>query len=552
MRISQYRNTVIVAGAESLEVDVGRLDGAELAIRGSIGVGQVTTSCLDVRIHILSAGGSVGGIKRGQLIRRALHLCIRNTSRQNSRHEIGKWRNTVHPDPEAGHLIGRRQNTTEEERHHEDDVGQVTTCFSCVGDGDGGVGKGTREDEELPDEQPHETTAFGCLTGELGVLVEADRVTQRSIEEHKTEKQSNLDTQSSLGVDVRGGAPVLLKDTFSGDEKLLSKGRSKLAVRLGITLLINTIGTTLSLEALKLSLDSLVLGAVSPRLMPVDVGMGTRCCANNLKHPLSRVLAIGTFLRAVLDEIVGQSLGVLANVTKTLALFNIETLTEDTDDCICVLLHVQQLDNFINVGDLLFTRRGSGLTKKSAESQSLANGAGFQVKILLLHVACSALERGVADLAVDKHFTSDDTHRDTISETVEKSSLSSTRHTHQGCECSGLDPAVNVVENASWFTLDLDVVAHVVPVENTGGTLDVGDFVVVLLGHVAAAEDEDLTLGLLGGDELGGDDVDDVVEDCHGDENTHVAPLVSVEVLVLEVDVGVAVDVALTWDGANC
>ncbi len=44
---------------------------------------------------------------------------------------------------------------------------------------------------------------------------------------------------------------------------------------------------------------------------------------------------------------------------------------------------------------------------------------------------------------------------------------------HQGCQCTGLHPTINVIQNPAVFALDLDIVTDVFPMEN--GRLSLND-----------------------------------------------------------------------------
>ncbi|KAI6776430.1 hypothetical protein HG530_000375 [Fusarium avenaceum] len=329
---------------------------------------------------------------------------------------------------------------------------------------------------------------------------------QRSIEEDQTNEQTDLNAESSLGVDVRRRAPVLLEDTLSGNLELLEERSCKLAVRFRVVVG-RRVGIALGLETLKLILNVLILGALSPGLMPVGVSMRAWCSTNDLEHPFSRVLALGARIGTILleeeepVEALEQHSGRLVNGTenrlaclgellekiedspgclriktgggfvdkeekgrlggelntdcKTLALFNIETLAEDTYDGVGVLLHIEQLDDFVNVSNLFITQCGSGLSKKGAESQGLTNGAGLQVEILLLR------------------------------------------------ESARLDPTVYIIENTARFALDLDIVAHIVPVEDAGRPLNVGVLVVELFGGGNGTGRSSLRIGLALGHSCG-------------------------------------------------
>jgi hypothetical protein len=138
------------------------------------------------------------------------------------------------------------------------------------------------------------------------------------------------------------------------------------------------------------------------------------------------------------------------------------------------------------------------------------------MQVLLLDVTSFALERVVTLATINKHLTADDTHGDTSGKHIQESSFSGTRDTHECSESTRLNPSVHVVENASVFLLDLDVVGNVPPAEDSGLLLnDVGGRSVALLlsesctvhtrllilslllersGSVTPAEDENFTL----------------------------------------------------------
>lgn len=108
-----------------------------------------------------------------------------------------------------------------------------------------------------------------------------------------------------------------------------------------------------------------------------------------------------------------------------------------------------------------------------------------------------------------------------------------------------------MIQNPSRFTLDLDIVADILPVENgsllleDGGYIDVGRslldtrtldltelFVAAAsLGEdswlVTAAEEEDFTLGFLGRDVFGCDEVDGAETDHEDPEDTEVSDSIS-------------------------
>ena len=256
---------------------------------------------------------------------------------------------------------------------------------------------------------------------------------------------------------------------------------------------------------------------------------------------------------------------------QTLALFNVETFTEDTDNSISVLLHAQHFDHLIDVCNLLSTRDVSWLPEQSGESQSLTDSADLEVEVLLLHVTGLALKGIIAQAAVDEHLAGDHAHSHTIGQDIEKSGLTSARDTHQRGQRTRLDPAVNLVENTPRLALDLDVVAHVLPVED-GSLLDEGRNLVVLSLHrmllvvrgfwiivplllhpgrdLAAGKDEHFSFGRLGFDNLDGANVRDEEEGEEGENDSQIPPHVRRLVSVALVEERVAIDEALAGDGA--
>ena len=104
------------------------------------------------------------------------------------------------------------------------------------------------------------------------------------------------------------------------------------------------------------------------------------------------------------------------------------------------------------------------------------------MEVLLLHVSGLALERVISDLAVHQHLARDESHGDSVGQTVEQRRLTRARHTHEGREGARLNPAVNMVEDTTRFALDFDVVADIRPVEDAGRSLDLG--VAALIGNI--------------------------------------------------------------------
>lgn len=103
-------------------------------------------------------------------------------------------------------------------------------------------------------------------------------------------------TEDNLGVNVRGGAPVLLEHATKDDAELNAKGSGKLGVRCsllrrllgGLELILLGLGrSTLGFETMKLVLDCDTLSRIQPRLVPVDVAMGAGSRANDLRGRVS-------------------------------------------------------------------------------------------------------------------------------------------------------------------------------------------------------------------------------------------------------------------------
>lgn len=219
---------------------------------------------------------------------------------------------------------------------------------------------------------------------------------------------------------------------------------------------------------------------------------------------------------------------------EALPLLDVEALPGDADDGVGVLGHLEQLDDLVDVRQLLLAGHVRGLAEQGAEVERLADGRRLEVEVLLLDVARLALEGLVALEAVDQHLTRDDAHGHARREDVEERGLAGAGDAHEGREGAGLDPTVDVVEQSSLPALDLDVVTHVLPLEDGRLFLDdAGDGLELavifprrdsrtrmaafgvrrgqLLEYgrlVSTSEHEHFTFRLLGGDELGGHQVE--------------------------------------------
>jgi hypothetical protein len=163
---------------------------------------------------------------------------------------------------------------------------------------------------------------------------------------------------------------------------------------------------------------------------------------------------------------------------------------------------------------------------------------------------------------VDKHVTAEDTSIETLSKSVEKSSLTSTRLTHEGSQSTWLNITHNVVQKTSAFTArNIDIVVNILPGENilrldkgihllrsfitlTGNlnsscwfTFDILDSLSGLkslldrVWGVSLSEDQELALRWGWWVEFGSDGVNNQKEDPESDDDTKVSPEVRVVVV---------------------
>ena len=263
---------------------------------------------------------------------------------------------------------------------------------------------------------------------------------------------------------------------------------------------------------------------------------------------------------------------------QALALLDVEALAGHADHGVGVVLHLEQLDDLLDVVQFRAAADVGGLAQQRGELQALAHGRGLQVQVLLLHVARLALEARVARAAVDQHGARDDADGGARGQHVEQRRLARAGLAHQRRHDARPHPAVDAVQQPPLAALDLDVEAHVLPVEHgllllnrghrrlarqpllallrrlgrrrrgaAGLDVDQGPGLV----HVTATEEQHLALGLGGRDVLGGDEVGGAEEDGKGVDDAEVAPQVLGIVVEAERQVAVAVDVGLARDAAD-
>lgn len=125
-------------------------------------------------------------------------------------------------------------------------------------------------------------------------------------------------TKQKLGVDVTRGSPVLLEYSLENDSRLGPSGGSKFVVCglidlgllsrwcRGVPLLLLDLPWASRLDVLQFLSNSYTLRRVQPSLMPVDVGVSSRCSTNGRQHPLGRVFAFGTRRSTVFDKVIDE------------------------------------------------------------------------------------------------------------------------------------------------------------------------------------------------------------------------------------------------------
>lgn len=381
-----------IVGANASQKDIGVGNRTVPTLPRRTAARKIATPTVQVRSHVFPAALAGGRVKDDQLVAVTSHARVSQAGRQHRRNPVRKRRHAVHEDPKARHAVRRGQHAAKQQAHHKEHVGNVAAPLGRVHDGDAGMRKRAREDEELPKEQPHERAALGRLVRGAGIVVEPDGVVdahkhddrhervprnldehlrqhkdlpavclggplahlvqgalrdkvrhlllhqlakdaedvengkhlilealdaERRVEEHEPDEEGDRGAQDELGVNVRRRAPVLLKDAPRHDEQLAPKGggefpiqRATLPFRHGI------VRGGGCLQPLQLRLDVVELLARPPRLVPVDLGGGTRRRANDLQHPFGGIVAAGARMRAVSLKVGYHGGGAVANVAK--------------------------------------------------------------------------------------------------------------------------------------------------------------------------------------------------------------------------------------------
>lgn len=104
---------------------------------------------------------------------------------------------------------------------------------------------------------------------------------------------------------------------------------------------------------------------------------------------------------------------------QSLALLDIEALARLADNGTSKILHLEHRHNTVNVSQLVLPRNASGLAQQRAELDCLAHRHGFEVQVLLLHVADTVLEGGIGCSAIYKCLARQDACGDPSGKDVE-------------------------------------------------------------------------------------------------------------------------------------
>lgn len=88
--------------------------------------------------------------------------------------------------------------------------------------------------------------------------------------------------------------------------------------------------------------------------------------------------------------------GELDGDSQTLALLDVESHADLSDDSLCVGVHLEEGDDLLDVLELFSLGNRSRLTKTSREDEGLANGGSGEMSVLLL--ACKVAREQSADV----------------------------------------------------------------------------------------------------------------------------------------------------------
>ena len=122
------------------------------------------------------------------LIRGAHDGVVAYCHRKHCVDEVGKGRHAVHEDPEAGEDVRRCQHTAEDQAEGKHELSEVACSFCGLNRGYDHVCEGGCEEEELPDQEEHEATAFSYGAGGFSVLVQPDGIVPAEEDENCHER----------------------------------------------------------------------------------------------------------------------------------------------------------------------------------------------------------------------------------------------------------------------------------------------------------------------------------------------------------------------------
>ncbi|KAF1738372.1 hypothetical protein CRV24_000297 [Beauveria bassiana] len=244
---------------------------------------------------------------------------------------------------------------------------------------------------------------------------------------------------------------------------------------------------------------------------------------------------------------------------------------EGEDNGVLDGLHLEQVDNLVDVGNLVLARRVPALAEERGELERLADRGGLFVQVHLLDEAGAALKVGGQGGAVDEHAAFHDADGLALGERVEERGLAGAGRTHEGHHDAGLGVTLHVVEQLLGTIGAGDGVVDIFPSENLFAALKLlqnlvggGDLALecvtalgflltrLFVGGLGALcgsgtglglfEDEDAHTRSGKGQSLSGQDSDENVQNRKCNQDGPVAPEVGAVVVVVGVEVVGTVD----------
>ncbi|KAH3686738.1 hypothetical protein WICPIJ_002281 [Wickerhamomyces pijperi] len=574
-----------VTQADGRQEGIGGGQRTELTVGGGKRVVHITgTSSLDVWSQVITTSQTGSWLHSHQFSGGTFDNLMSKSVGQETINKVGERRDSVHEDPETWQSLRTNQNTTEIQRQGEHQRSQVTSGIGQFKWSDNHMSHRTGVDVEQNSEEPSVGTSLVNQVVESSILVETNWVVEGeegngtnkhipwqfsgdlgknkgdpgeehedgehlvlqtlhgglSMEERETQEQRRNNSKEDLSPDVSWSSPVLLEDTLSNKSVLSPETSGEFFMTNRVIWLLDQ----LSFHVIQLVNHSLSFVRVQPNFMIILVGMRTRSSTDN----------VSWFIQEQQQLWLG---GQFNTNGQSLSLFNVQTFTSNTNNGVSVLFHFQDLDNFLDVGILLFVGHFLWLSQVGRELQGFTDSGSGQVEILLLNITGRSLERGVSQTTVDEHITSNNTHGNTVGQDVQQRSLTGTRCTHKGSQGTWFNPTINTVQNSTLFLLDLDSVTDISPVEDIGPTLQSRNLRTVSRGFFLGSDillvatrfqivDNRLVLVVFGKHH-----VDSQQEEDETQKNTKVSPLVSVGVFVGLFQVDRTGDIGLTWDSTD-